>query len=89
MIDLQTFAAGNLKTTIIEPQQVQHGGMKVRDVVAFAKGVVAKFISFAVDVSLLQTCPGQPDRESVGMMIASRIACVSSGQKVGHYSGAR
>ena len=52
MINLQPFAAGDFKTTIIEPQQVQHGRVKIGHVVAFAKRVVAKFVCFAVNMSL-------------------------------------
>ena len=80
MIDFQTFASGNLKTTIIEPQQVQHRGMKVGDIMSFAKGVIAQFIRFAVDMSFLQTCAGQPDRKSVRMMITSCVAAASQFQ---------
>ena len=77
MIELQPFAAGDFQTAIIKPQQVQHGRVKIRDVVTLAHRVVAQFICFPVNVALLQTCSGQPDYKSVWMMITSRIAAAS------------
>ncbi|GIW92116.1 MAG: hypothetical protein KatS3mg110_0157 [Pirellulaceae bacterium] len=51
--------------------------MQIRHVVAFAQGMVTEFVGRAVHVALFQAGSGQPDRKTMGMMVAAVFAAVT------------
>ena len=56
---------------VVETQQVQERGVQVVDVDIVLHGLEAELVGGAVDLSALDAAAGQPDREAVGVVIAS------------------
>ena len=80
VVNLQPFATGDFELAVIESQQVQNGRMQVSDVVTFAESMIAEFVGGSMDVAFFQTGSRHPDRESVGMMIATICAASTAFQ---------
>src|SRR5262245_4818021 len=58
----------------MQAEQVQHRGVDVSYVMAVAEGMIAEFVGRSVDGATLDARAGEPDRETVRMMIASILA---------------
>src|SRR5580765_8687881 len=71
VVDIQALLAWNFQAAWIESQLMEHGGVDVGYVVAVLHGVEAEFVRGAVDDASLDACAGHPDRESVGIVVAS------------------
>src|SRR6266404_502271 len=71
VVDFQTLPAWNLQTTRIQPQKLQHRGMKVGHVMRLLDGMETQFVSSSVNGSTTDAGPCKPDREAVRMMISA------------------
>jgi hypothetical protein len=56
---------------VVETQQVQDRGVQVVDVDRILHSAEAELVGGAVDLSALDAAAGHPDREAVGVVIAS------------------
>src|SRR5579864_5839695 len=55
----------------VDAEQVQHGGMQVGSAAAVGNGPVAEIVSGAIRLAALDAAAGQPDAESIRMVIAA------------------
>src|SRR5215469_5298774 len=56
---------------MIQPQQVQDGSVQIGDHRAVFHGVVAQFVGAAVGLAAAYAAPGQPEAETLLMMVAA------------------
>src|SRR5437764_2523311 len=78
MVELQTFASGDVQPVRIEAKLVQHSRVNIRYIVAVLDSVESKIVSPAVDDARFNAAAGHPDAESERMMIAP-IAALRAG----------
>jgi hypothetical protein len=71
MINLQTLASGDLKSSGIQPQKLQDGGVDVGDVMPIGHSVEADFVSGSMDCATFDSTSSHPAAETVDMMIAT------------------
>src|SRR5260221_12823298 len=71
VVDFQPLLAGNFEFARIEAQLVQDRGVNVRDVVTVLDSVKTKLVGLAVYDAALDAAASQPDRKTVGMMVAA------------------
>ncbi len=53
VVDFETFVTGYVQPPGVQPELMQNGGVKVRDVVAVLDGVIAEFVGGSVGDSTL------------------------------------
>ena len=56
---------------VVEPEQVQDGGVQVVDVDLVLSGVVAELIGRPISDSRLGSSAGQPHGESIGVVVTA------------------
>ena len=64
------------KFFVIQPHEVENGGVQVTDVVSVDDGFVAEFVSFAVVGSGFDAGTGHPIGKSLGVVVASAVAAL-------------
>ena len=69
--------AAEAKRVEIKPKQVKYGGVKVGDVTAAGDRVVSEVIGRAVGLASFNAAAGEPDRETVRVVVASILALCS------------
>ena len=70
-VDLQSFLSRHFKSTWIEPQLMEDGGMHVGDVVSVFDGVESDLIGRAVGHSSFKSAASHPNGKAVGVMISA------------------
>ena len=61
---------------MIDPEEVEHGGMEIVDVDLVDNGIVAEFISLPVGGASLDSAAGQPHREPLHMVVPADLALI-------------
>ena len=74
VIDVQAFAARDIKPFGIQSQEMKHGRVQVGYVVAGLQGVKTELVRRTVNVTLFQTSAGKLNRKTVRMVIAAVLA---------------
>src|SRR5687767_10668051 len=71
VIDLEPAASRNLQPPRIEPEQMEHGGVNVGDVVTILDRMEAELVGGAVDHAAFDAAARQPGAEALRMMVAA------------------